>query len=155
LEKDESALDRLIAMSIKEEPYIRLKAAEALGRIGHARAINGVLEAIHQGTGDRFLEHALIYALIRINDPKETLPALEHANPRVRQGGLIALDQMQAGNLTREQVVPLLDTDDPELQQAVLVVMSRRPGWSKDTLGLLANWVHSPKLSADRERSLK
>ena len=155
LEKDERALDRLLAMAVKEEPHIRLKAAEALGRIGHGRAIPGLLEAIHQGTSDRFLEHALIYALIRINNSKETLPALEHANPRVRQAGLIALDQMQAGNLTRTQVVPLLDTDDPELQQAVLAVMSRRPGWSKDTLGLLGDWIRSSKLSTDRERSLK
>ncbi|HMF20427.1 MAG TPA: HEAT repeat domain-containing protein, partial [Gemmataceae bacterium] len=155
LEKDELALDRLMRMALKEEPQIRLKAAEALGRIGQPRAIPSILEAVHQGTGDRFLEHSLIYALIRINNPKATLPALEHANPRVRQAGLVALDQMQGGKLTREQVVPLLDTDDAELQQAVLAVMSRRPGWSKDTLGLLSDWVRSPKLSADRERSLK
>jgi putative heme-binding domain-containing protein len=155
LEKDERALERLMAMTIKEELSIRLKAAEALGRIGHPRAIPALLEAVHQGASDRFLEHAFIYALIRINDPKETLPALDHANPRVRQAGLIALDQMQAGKLTREQVVPLLDTDDPELQQAVLAVMSRRPGWSKDTLGLLGDWMRNPKLSPDRERSLK
>ena len=155
LEKDERALEKVMAMAVKEEPHLRLKAAEALGRIGSSRAIPAILEAVHQGTGDRFLEHALVYALIRINNPKETLPALEHANPRVRQAGLIALDQMQAGKLTREQVVALLDTDDPELQQAVLAVMSRRPRWSKDTLGLLDAWIQSPKLSSDKERSLK
>ena len=34
---------------------------------------------------------------------------------------------MKDGRLTREQVVPLLDTDDADLQQAALAVMGRRP----------------------------
>ena len=117
-------------MAVKEEPPVRLKAAEGLGRIGTAQAVPPLLQGLRQGGGDRFLEHALIYALIRIQHPKATLLALDDPNPKVRQGGLIALDQMKDSQLTREQVVPLLDTDDPDLQQVVLDVISRRPGWS-------------------------
>ena len=53
-----------------------------------------------------------------------------------------------------ERVVPLLDTDDLELQQTVLEVMGRRPGWSGKVIGLLRSWLAAPKRSAGQERSL-
>jgi putative heme-binding domain-containing protein len=135
----------------KDEPRLRLKAAEGLGRIGKPEAVPALLESVRRG-GDRFLEHAIIYALLRINDPKATQPALADPNPRVRQAALVALDQMKAGQLAREQVVPLLDTDDQDLQQAVLEVMGRRPGWSGEVTGLLRGWLTSRTLS-DRQQS--
>lgn len=144
----------LAELAAKDEPAIRLKAAEALGRIGRPQAIPAILESVRQGNLDRFLEHSLIYALIQINDAKATLPALEDPNPRVRQAGLIALDQMKDGKLTREQVVPLLDTDDPDLQQAVLGVISKRLDWSKETIGLLKEWLGSGKRTPGQEKSL-
>src|SRR5262249_6334043 len=117
LEKDERALATLKVMVVKDEPPLRLKAAEALGRIGKPEGVAALLEALPGSASDRFLEHALVYALLRLNQRKLTLPALGHPSPRVRQAALIALDQMKDGGLTREQVLPLLDTDDPELQQ--------------------------------------
>jgi putative heme-binding domain-containing protein len=153
LENDGGASAILMALVGNDEPPLRLKAAEALGRIGKATAVPALLDSLRKGA-DRFLEHALIYALIRINDRQATLPALQDADPRVRQAGLIALDQMPAGNLTRDLVVPLLDTDDPALQHAVLAVISKRPGWSVAIQGLLGKWLASPKLSALQEKSL-
>jgi putative heme-binding domain-containing protein len=154
LERDADVLAVLPPLVIKDEPAIRLKAAEAVGRIGKQEGIPMILESVRQGNLDRFLEHALIYALIQINDPKATLAALEDPNPRVRQAGLIALDQMKDGKLTREQVVPLLDTDDPDLQQAVLGVISKHPDWSKETTGLLREWLASTKRTPAQEKSL-
>jgi putative heme-binding domain-containing protein len=61
---------------------------------------------------------------------------------------------MKGGGLTREQVVPLLDTDDGDLQQAVLDVMSRRPGWSAEAVGLLRGWLASERLPAAQQASL-
>jgi putative membrane-bound dehydrogenase-like protein len=153
VEKDAAAKDALKRMVVEDEPPLRLKAAEGLGRIGRADAIPALLEGLRKGS-DRFLEHALIYALLRINDPKATQPALDDPNPRVRQAGLIALDQMTNGGLTRERVVPLLDTDDLELQQAVLEVMGRRPGWSGEVIGLLRSWLAALRRTASQERSL-
>jgi putative heme-binding domain-containing protein len=153
LERDISASKALLAMAVGDEPRLRLKAAEALGRIGKAEAVPALLEAVRKG-GDRFLEHAAVYALLRINDARSTRPALSDPSPRVRQAALVALDQMKDGGLTREQVVPLLDTDDPELQQAALEVMGRRPGWAGEVTGLLRSWLASPGLSAGQETSL-
>jgi putative heme-binding domain-containing protein len=153
LQRDAEALSALRDLVVQDEPPLRLKAAESLGRIGNKEAVPALLASLGKG-GDRFLEHALIYALIRINDRPGTLAALGDGNPRVRRAGLIALDQMKDGALTRELVVPLLDTDDPELQQAALAVITRHEGWARDTLGLLRNWLLSPNRSPEQERSL-
>ena len=74
------------------------------------------LAAPLRGDGDRYLEHALIYALIRIADRDTTLAGLTDPTPQVRRAALIALDQMKGGNLSRSQVALLLDTGDPALQ---------------------------------------
>src|SRR5262249_14221365 len=73
---------------------------------------------------------------------------------RVRQAGLIALDQMKNGDLMREEVVPLLDTSDPELQQTVLAVISKHPAWARDALPPLGKLLDLAELSATQERSL-
>jgi putative heme-binding domain-containing protein len=153
LARDEAAVPLLLSLLRLDPPPIRRKAAEALGRIGKAQAVPALLDAVRDG-GDRFLEHTLIYALIRIKDRQATLPALQDVSSRVRRAGLIALDQMKDGRLTRALVVPLLDTDDEALQQAVLEVIGRRPEWSGAVRDLVARWLKAEKLTAGQERSL-
>jgi putative heme-binding domain-containing protein len=154
LEKDAEAVPALAQLVVQDAPQLRLKAAEALGRTGRSEAVPALLESVRKGGLDRFLEHALIYALVRLHDRAGTLQALRDPNPRVRKAGLIALDQMPAGALTREVVVPLLDTDDPDLQQAALAVISKHAGWSQEIVGLLRGWLASPQLTAGQEQSL-
>jgi putative heme-binding domain-containing protein len=155
LERDRDALPLLAQMAAADDLPRRLKAAEAIGRIGRPEGVAALLEAVRCGGADRYLEHALIYALIVINHPDATLAALEDSNPRVRQAGLIALDQMPNGRLGPDQVMPLLDTDDPDLQQAALGVLARHPQWSQQMLGLLRELLAAEKLSDDQQRSLK
>src|SRR5207245_2217426 len=90
--------------------------------------------------------HAAIYALIEINDPNRTRRALAEANPAVQRGALIALDQMKDGGLTRNEVVPLLSSNDPATVKAALEVLKTRPGWAKETLGLLREWLNAADL---------
>jgi putative heme-binding domain-containing protein len=153
LHRDDQASAALCALVRRDEPPVRRKAAEALGRIGRPEAVPALLDGLRQG-GDRFLEHALVYALIRINDRRATLPALADADPRVRRAGLLALDQMKDGGLSRDEVAPLLDTDDAELQHTALEVIGRRPAWSGLAQGLLRKWLQGPRLSAPQERTL-
>src|SRR5262249_12736561 len=105
LNRDCKASDQLIEIvaSTKENPGLRREAATALGRIRHAPAVPALFEAL-RGGGDRFLEHALIYALIRIADRQRTLKGLTDPSPVIRRAALIALDQMDNGKLTRELV---------------------------------------------------
>ncbi|MBI3467084.1 MAG: hypothetical protein HY000_29060, partial [Planctomycetes bacterium] len=154
LERDAEARSALAQMSAIDEPSLRARAADALGRIGGPDSVPALIEGLRHGASDRFLEHALIYALIRIADREATIVTLKDPNPQVRRAGLIALDQMKGGQLTRDLVVPLLDTDDPQLQQAALDVISRQEGWANEVITLVRDWVNTETLSPDKQASL-
>ena len=58
-----------------------------------APAVPVLLDALRGGT-DRFLEHAVVYALIRINDRESTARGLQDPDSYVRRGAQLALDAM-------------------------------------------------------------
>ncbi|HYT88426.1 MAG TPA: PVC-type heme-binding CxxCH protein [Gemmataceae bacterium] len=154
LHRDQKAVRQLTTLVGDGEPAVRRQAATALGRLGAAEAVPALLEAL-KGSSDRFLEHALIYALIEIGDRTRVLKGLSNASPAVRRGALIALDQMEGGGLTREQVLPQLNTDDPALQRTALGIVSTRPGWASEIVGLLRQWLAEPAPDAIRQEALR
>jgi putative heme-binding domain-containing protein len=133
---------------------LRREAATAVGRLRRKEALPALWKALRAG-GDRFLEHSLIYALIEIGDRDGLLQGLRDPSPVVRRAALIALDQMDGGNLTRGLVTPLLNTDDPALQQTALAIITARPGWAKEIAGLLRQWLGKTELDAARQESLR
>ncbi|MEO6811078.1 MAG: PVC-type heme-binding CxxCH protein, partial [Isosphaeraceae bacterium] len=140
LHRDPKALDRLIAMVKTDVPQVRREAATAIGRIGLAKAVPALLSNL-QSNGGPFLDHALIHALIVIADREATLPALRSKNPRIRRGALIALDQMTGGELTPNQVTPLLAPNEPEVRQAAIQVIASRPEWASEMTDLFQTWL--------------
>jgi putative heme-binding domain-containing protein len=116
--------------------------------------VPALIEAIRAG-GDRFLEHALIYALIRIGDRGALLAALRDPAATVRRAALIAADQTDGLELKPELVTPLLDPLEPALQQAALKVILSRPGWSAEIFGLVRDWLAAATLDAERTELLK
>jgi putative heme-binding domain-containing protein len=154
---DPAALDQLVHILQTDEPPVRRQAAHALGVIGDARAVPPLLAALARPEGiDRSEEHAIIYALIEINDPIATQAGLTiryiAGEPDIRRGALIALDQMDSGELTAADVVPLLDADDAALRQTALDVFRRRvksstaadrAKWIDRATWMLANWLRS------------
>ncbi len=165
--RDKQSTNQLANLATEDTPAIRRQAATALGRIAeaakkakHSSDNHMILESLFESlktvsTADRFLEHALIYAVIRVADREQTIPFLKHTNPRVRRGALIALDQMPDGNLTRELVTPLLDTDDGPLQREALAVISQRDGWADETTALLQKWLTEPNIDETRKSLLR
>ena len=97
------------------------------------------------------MEHALVYALIEIDAFAATTAGLMDSAPAVRRATLIALNEMTTGELTREMVAPLLDTDDLDLQETVLQIIGERPGWADEIVGLLGNRLAAA--SPDRSRA--
>ena len=62
---------------------------------------------------------------------------------------------MPGGRLQRQLVTPLLDTDDPALQQQALAVISKHSGWADETLTLLERWLRSPNLTEQQASILR
>lgn len=130
-----------LRLSSDESPAVKREAAVALGRMKAKEAVPELLNALRIASSDRSLEHALIYALIEMDDREGTLAGLAVDNSQVRRASLIALDQMNSGALTRDIVVPLLDTEDATLQQAAIDIISKHEGWGTEVLGLLRGWL--------------
>lgn len=164
--RDPGALDRLAELVVRDTPAISRESATALGRICEAgrpqitnanrkQAVDVLHSAMRASTVDRFLEHALLFALIRIAERDATLAYLGDANPAIRRAALVTLDQMDDGNLSRNLVLPLLDTDDPALQEEALAIIGRREGWAGETLRLLRRWLSEQELTGRRATVLR
>jgi putative heme-binding domain-containing protein len=146
---DAAAVDRLIELLHGDDPAIRREAAKALGRIGDVAAVPALLAALgragstpsepaaRSNSPDRSEEHAIVYALIEINDPQATRAGFVVDNALTRRGALIALDQMSSDGLTVDDVIPLAATDDAELRRAAAEVFIRRPEWSSRSADIL------------------
>ena len=155
LHRDVDSSEDLIKSLTHADFAVRREAAAALGRIGKPDAVPPLLNALRDGAADRWLEHALIYALIRIGDRDATRRGLSDAGPAVQRGALIALDQMDNGGLTREDVTTLLSSADPATARAAAdVAQGARPDWAKETLGLLRRWLEEATMRTPRRSEL-
>lgn len=130
--RDHSAVDPLTALLKDSALPVRRDTATALGRIGLAAATPPLIEAL-RNISDRYLEHAIIYALIRIGDAKPLDTALRDPDETVRRGAMLALDQIDGSKLNPIEVVGLLDPSQPLLKSAALSVIARHPGWGEET----------------------
>jgi putative heme-binding domain-containing protein len=125
---------------LREGPApVAREAATALGRIGDPEAL-GELFAVLSRDPDRFLEHAALYAAIRMADPEGTRRRLRHEDPRIRRGALIVLDQMEGGGLSAGEAAALLDPAHPRLLEAAIGVLSAR-GWAKEAGDWIDRWL--------------
>lgn len=145
---DRSAAKMLMEILPLAEPATKRIAATSLGKIGDPDAVLALLKAM-DNENDLLLDHALRFALIEIADRHRTLAGLLHRSPRVQLGALIALDQMKDGNLTRDEVLPLLDTSDVALRTAVLEIIGKHPDWASETIVLLRSWLTEEKAERD------
>ncbi len=144
LYRDEAATQRLIELLEATSPYVRRRAAEALGRIRAREAVPRLLAAAAR-VADRAEEHAVIYALIEIGDVTATRRGLAERNePAVRRAALIALDQMRHSDLRPRDVLPLLFASDQALRSAARWVLSHRADWGKAAVGFLREHLTVP-----------
>jgi putative membrane-bound dehydrogenase-like protein len=155
LHRDAKAVPALLRVVAKDDPAAQRQAATALGRIKSPEAIEPIMDAIKQGTGDRFLEHALIYALIQIDRRDKTAEYLNDIHPLARRAALIALDQMPSGNLTREELTAQLDTDNQAIVKTALDIVASRPKWASEITGLLRDRLAAPNRDATAQENLR
>ena len=89
-----------------------------------------------------------------IADRQATLAGLSNPSPRVRRGAIIALDQMDGGDPSREQVVSLLNTTDGPLHKAVFSVIIKHPDWGDTVAARLRQWATLTDLDETRRDGL-
>jgi putative membrane-bound dehydrogenase-like protein len=146
-----------------EQPQLRRVAAELAGRIGDVKQTGALLRVVAESGGDPILIHSATYALIEINSPKVLRKELARyrkdssddsvraASARAWNAGLIALDQMDAGDLTPEDVTPFLASSDPELRKAAVWVAGHHRDWGGALAGYFRERLTANRLSdADR-----
>lgn len=119
---------------------VRRQAATALGQMGDPAAIPSLLEAAIQ-VEDRFLLHAIRYALISFNKPALLSKALQQPDPSQRITALIALDQMENKMLAAADLQPFLESDLESLREAGIWVLKHHPEWSTYVAGLVRVWL--------------
>jgi len=152
--RDKGAVSALVKILAADTPAIRRAAAAALGRIGEAGSVGALLESLRQ-EGDDHFRHSVVYALIRIGDRAGCLAGLTDPSPAVRHGALVALDQMDGGDLKPQQVAHHLDPSNPALQQAALRIISARPAWAGEVLEFVSRELARESLDEGRHQELK
>lgn len=114
-----------------EAAHLVRLASEGLARLKIRDAAPPILEAIAAGpTSDPFFQDSLIYSLIEIANAAQTRPGLSHPSAAEQRAALIALDQMDAGDLKASEVFPLLKSSDEKLRAAAVWVFGRHPEWA-------------------------
>jgi putative heme-binding domain-containing protein len=129
--RDLKARPQLVALLESSSPPLQRAVAEALGRIGDKTAVPALLRVSAQ-PHDRILEHSLIYALIEIADSAGTAVGLQAQATSENRAALIALDQMDQGDLNVGMVAPLLSASDPALRRTAVWVAGHHPDWGNE-----------------------
>ncbi|HTF21644.1 MAG TPA: PVC-type heme-binding CxxCH protein [Chryseolinea sp.] len=151
--KDKLAVPELIKLlEDAAEPLMR-QVATALGQVGEKQAVTPLLDASGR-TDDRFIRHAIIHALISINDVAAVRQKLADTSARVREAAIVALDQMPASPLTIKEVTPFLTDRNKNLQQIALWAVSHHPEWSTDVIAFLDRQMGTKQLGASEQKLL-
>ncbi len=85
-------------------------AAEALGRIGRKESVPLLLKAAGANRNDRFLEHALVYALIELGDANATAAGLDPSRIQAEPTVSSLLPGYPAASLTDSLAISLIET---------------------------------------------
>ena len=97
----------------------------------------------------------LIFALIRIGDRPNTLKGLAMAGSGAKRGALIALDQMDGGQLTPDVVTPFLEPTDPLMHETALWVIAHHGEWGQAMLDFFRQWLARGDMDDARRDELK
>ncbi|MEM6279656.1 MAG: HEAT repeat domain-containing protein [Verrucomicrobiota bacterium] len=140
LERNRIISGTLASIVRSDEPEIAREAATALGRMAEFRAIGALLGRLGRIGGDRFLEHAIVHALIEIDDSESTAMGLEFSEPATLRGVLRALYEMPSGKLEVFQVLPYLDAEEERLRRTAAELATRHPEWDAALANRFFEW---------------
>ncbi|NOX98155.1 MAG: sulfatase-like hydrolase/transferase [Verrucomicrobia bacterium] len=154
INNDRRGVEALVETLKNDTAPVARTAAASLGMIGNKKAVPGILAALDREM-DRHHEHALIYALIEINDYTGTTEALKSENPLLISRALWALDQMDSSKLKASDVLTLLDKGDERLGLTATQIAKRHPEWDGAIANRFFEWLESDKtLTAAQQQTI-
>ena len=147
--------DVIAAQLSDPDPAVRRETAATLGKLGGADDIRSLLDAFDRAQ-DRSEEHAIIYAMIEINQPDRLYAQAMNvtsqgaeATARKRMPMLITvLGQLKPSLLESREVLAALESADPSVHQTAREFVLSRPDLTEAASGLLCQWL------ADEDRLL-
>jgi putative heme-binding domain-containing protein len=142
--RDMEAVPILTKLLEDKNLITRRMAAEALGRIGVARAVEQILMSLANNDNDRSLDHALTYALIELDNREYLKNSLDNESPRVRRACLTALDQL-GEKLDPKVVLDAMKSSDPALRETAQWIAGRHPEWAPQLIDYFADRLAEPK----------
>ncbi|HEX5244201.1 MAG TPA: PVC-type heme-binding CxxCH protein, partial [Tepidisphaeraceae bacterium] len=151
--RDSAAFDDLIAVLQYPSAFNRRVAAEALGRLGNAKAIPAIFQQLARDN-DRVLDHSLTYALIEIDDPSATSAGLASDNTHVKRSAMIALDQMDGGKVGSQIVASAMNASDRPLRETAAWIASRHPDWGDQLADAMRKRMEAANLSEVDQQQL-
>ena len=146
--RDKNALPQLLQIAGADDAGPARAAMEAIGRIGEPTSVAVILEIADSLTSmgpdasgapanpaERIREHACIYALIEIAAPAQIRPGLTSASPKIQRAALVALDQMQDGRLTADDVLSRMNAGDAALRATAVWIIRHHADWGESLAG--------------------
>ena len=113
-----------------ESAWLTRLAAEGLGKLRDKESVVPLLQVMsNNGIKDPALTEATIAALIDIGDAASVRRHATSDNVFARRAALIALDQMEGGGLSAEQVIPQLASSDSDLRRAAAWIAGHHSEW--------------------------
>ncbi len=137
-----------------EAAHVRMAAAEALAHCGGSESVPPLIEALTHDS-DRFLQHAIIYALHRLADRRALETALDHPHPQVQRAGMILLDQPPHSCLAPGATVARATAADGDLRSAARTILQKHPAWGSYAVELVNRWIAKPELTPEEEAGLR
>lgn len=153
--KDRAAVSKLVERLEDDDIDVRREAATALGRIGDPAAASFLIRQLQQPM-PRALEHAVLYALIQLDQAELVVLTLRHSrNERARSLAMIVGDQMDSSPLTRGLVLPHIDSPSEHLASVATDIVRAKTDWAPDAAKRFAGWFDRKEVSESRARALK
>ncbi len=140
LSKNQLFTDALIQQLSDTSRAVKRQVATALGQIGNPIATRPLLEAA-TGEEDRYVLHAITFALIQSGSEAVLLDALSDQDPVTRQVALVSLDQTESSPLSLDEVLPFIQDPSNLLARTGLWVASHHPGWARSMVPFLKKQI--------------
>lgn len=148
--KEKSGRPKLELLLLSERTNARLAAAEALAHCGSRESVAALVQALEKDS-DRFLEHALAFALYQLTEVEERRKLLQHRHPRVQRTAMVLLEQTPGEMLGADSVARAVFHEHEPLARTAREMLARHPEWIEHAAGILRNLLGKPDLT-DAER---